>query len=126
MCTLSAYSMLMRQSGKPFRTLFLNLVKLIQLLRVIPAISATAVRSFSYLRLVETWLRSTMSETRFNSMVFFTRKLSCSTTYVDTVVDEFISLDDTRRNKYGLPTSSCCSVQQSDKPATASLLEADD
>jgi hypothetical protein len=31
MCSLSAHSMLMQQSGKPFRTLFPNVVKLIQL-----------------------------------------------------------------------------------------------
>jgi len=125
MCTLSAYSMLMQQSGKPFRTLFPNIVKLIQLLRVIPATSATAERSFSCLRRVKTWLRSTMSQTRLNSMVILhANRLVLP--HVDTVIDEFISLNDTRRKVFDLPTSSSCSVQQSDKPATASLLETDD
>jgi len=66
MCTLLVYSMLMQQSGKPFRTLFPNIFKLIHLLRVIPA---TAERSFSCLRRVKMWLRSTMSQTRLNSIV---------------------------------------------------------
>ena len=76
MCTLSAYSMLMQQSGKPFRTLFPNIVKLIQLLTGIPATSATAERSFSCLRRVKTWLRSTMSQQHG----YFACKPSCSTT----------------------------------------------
>jgi hypothetical protein len=122
MCTLSAYSMLMQQSGKPFRTLFPNIVKLIQLLTVIPA---TAERSFSCLRRVKTGLRSTMSQTRLKSMVILhANRLVLP--HVDTVIDEFISLNDTRREVFGLPTSSSCSVQQSGKLATASLLETDD
>ena len=118
MCTLSAYSMLMLQSGKPFRTLFLNIVKLIQLLSVIPATSATAERSFNCLRRVKTWLRSTISQTRLNSMVILQANRLVQP-HIDTVIDEFISLNDTRRKIFGLPTS--CSLQQSDKPATAVL-----
>jgi len=118
MCTLSAYSMLMLQSGKPFRTLFPNIVKLIQLLSVIPATSATAERSFSCLRRVKTWLRSTISQTRLNSMVILQANRLVQP-HIDTVIDEFISLNDTRRKIFGLPTS--CSLQQSDKPATAVL-----
>ena len=93
--------------------------------QVIPATSATAERSFSCLRRVKTWLRSTMSQTRLNSMVIL-HENRLVLPHVDTVIDEFISLNDTRRKMFGLPNSSSCSVQRSDKRATASLLETDD
>jgi hypothetical protein len=86
-------------SGKDagFRCLFPELIKLLRLLSVIPASSATAERSFSALKRVKTWLRSTMSQTRLNSVLLLHvhRELSPN---MKSVMSEFIGLNDTRRS----------------------------
>jgi hypothetical protein len=50
------------------RTMYNNIEVLVQLLLVCPASSAEAERSFSSLRRLKTWLRSTMTERRLNSV----------------------------------------------------------
>ncbi len=50
------------------RGLFSQVEALLRLLLVVPASSAEAERSFSALRRLKTWLRSSMSQTRLNSV----------------------------------------------------------
>ena len=45
---------------------FSELVKLVKLISVIPATNTTSERSFSALRRLKTWLRTTTSQTRLN------------------------------------------------------------
>jgi len=47
---------------------FIQVEKLVRILLVSPASSAVAERSFSALRRLKTWLRSTMSQVRLNSV----------------------------------------------------------
>ena len=51
------------------RSLFTEIDKLLHIYLTIPVITCTAERSFSVLRRVKTYLRSTMTEERLNSVV---------------------------------------------------------
>ena len=53
----------------PAQRLHAQLVRLLTLYRVMPVTSATAERSFSTLRRVKTYLRSTMTQKRLNSVL---------------------------------------------------------
>jgi len=57
-----------RQNPEEVRTLFGEVERLIRLLLVVPASSATAERSFSCLRRLKMYLRSTASQSRLNHM----------------------------------------------------------
>lgn len=50
------------------RSLFSQVEALVRLLLVVPASSVEAERSFSALRRLKTWLRSSMSQTRLNNV----------------------------------------------------------
>ena len=52
-----------------YQAILPQLMKLLQLLLVIPATSATSERSFSSLRLVKTFLRTTMNQERLNYLM---------------------------------------------------------
>ena len=66
--SIKDYSAFLCSKGAPFQALFPQLVKLMQLLLIVPATSASAERSFSCLRRVKTWLRSTRTQDRLNSV----------------------------------------------------------
>lgn len=83
-----------------FRCLFPEIMKLLQLLCVIPASSATAERSFSALKRVKTWLRSTMSPTRLNSVLLLHVHRE-QMPNIKSVMAEFIGLNDKRRRIFG-------------------------
>ena len=51
------------------RNLFPAVEQLIRLMLICPVTSCTAERSFSALRRMKTWLRSTMTESRLNSVI---------------------------------------------------------
>ena len=76
-----------------------------QLLMIVPATSASAERSFSCLRRVKTWLRSTMSQARLNSVALLHAN-RCLTPNLNTVLDDFINLNDVRRRTFGSVTFS--------------------
>ena len=102
--SIQEYCELLRAKGAPFRALFPHLVQLIQLLIVVPATSATAERSFSCLRRVKTWLRSTMSQTRLNNTVLLHAHRHL-TPDISTVTNDFINLNDQRRRIFGAASS---------------------
>jgi hAT family C-terminal dimerisation region len=79
-----------------FRSLFPELLKLMRMLAVIPALSATAERSFSALKPVKTWLTSTMSPARLNSVLLFNVRKELSSD-IKSVMADFIGLNNTRR-----------------------------
>jgi len=60
--------------GKPkdVRVMLPETMKLVNLLTVVPASSATAERSFSSLRRLKTWLRSTTTQLCLNSLAILT------------------------------------------------------
>ena len=58
----------LKKMAKEVRSLFPQVEKLIRLLLVVPATSCTAECSFSALRRLKTWLRSTMTQSRLNAI----------------------------------------------------------
>ncbi len=76
--------------------------ELLVLLAVNPASSATAERSFSSLRRLKTWLRSTMSQQRLNSCaVCNTHRSTLDAVDIKTIRDELISRNDFRQRLFG-------------------------
>ena len=76
--------------------------RLTKLLLVVPATSATAERSFSALRRVKTYLRSTMGQSRLNSVLV----LHCHQDRVDDlniveIAQEFVCANDSRSTAFG-------------------------
>jgi len=88
--------------GKPkdVRVMFPETMKLVNLLTVVPASSATAERSFSSLRRLKTWLRSTTTQLRLNSLAILTAHREYEP-HVDEVLSEFIGLNELRQIIFG-------------------------
>ena len=66
--TLSRAVSILYSVAPEVRELFSEVEKLVRLLLVCPCASAEAERSFSALRRLKTWLRSTMTQSRLNSV----------------------------------------------------------
>ena len=84
------------------RLLFNQVETLLRLLLVVPATSCEAERSFSGLRRLKTWLRSTTSQERLNSIAV----CNVHHKYIDAidlycVVNDFVSLSDRREQLFG-------------------------
>ena len=76
--------------------------KLVRLLLVSPASSAEAERSFSALRRLKTWLRSTMTQVRLNSLaVCHVHQEVLDVIDVDALINEFVSRNETRASMFG-------------------------
>ena len=85
---------------KEVRLLFPETMKIGNLLTVVPASSATAERSFSCLRRLKTWLRSTTSQSRLNSLALLNAHRDY-TPSMETVLGEFIALNELRQRIFG-------------------------
>jgi hypothetical protein len=66
--TLDEYSHTLRSASSETRALFPFIETLVRLLLVRPVSSAESERSFSALRRLKSWLRSTMTQTRLNAV----------------------------------------------------------
>lgn len=83
-------------------------VKFIKLLLTIPVTSCTAERSFSGLRRLKTYLRSTMTSDRLNSMAILNvHKEEAGELDLDSLADKFISRSSVRRNTFFSENQSC-------------------
>ena len=93
---------LKNESIKAERSLIKNVIKLMKLVLVGAATSATPERSFSLARRLKTWLRSTMSQKRFNSLAIlsFYKELTDKLSLVD-VANEFVASKPTRKDIFG-------------------------
>ena len=79
------------------RSIYSEIVTLVELIFVMPATNATSERSFSALRRIKSYLRTTMSQQRLNNlMVLFIHGDSLDEMNLEDVADEFISAKDTR------------------------------
>ena len=92
----------MRTSVPEVRRLFGQVEVLLRLLLVVPGTSCEAERSFSALRRLKTWLRSTMTQRRLNS----TAVCHVHQKYIDeidsrTLLNEFVSGVDRRIELFG-------------------------
>lgn len=84
------------------RQLFPCVQKILETILVVPPSSASAERSFSQLRRVKSWLRSTMTQKRLNSLLILTvhkKALDCLDR--SAVLNEFIGRSQIRKCAFG-------------------------
>ena len=93
---------LMNDYTKAERILIKNVIKMMKLVFVGAATSATPERSFSLARRLKTWLRSTMNQKRFNSLAIlsFHKEITDEISVVD-AANEFVATKPTRKNIFG-------------------------
>ena len=76
--------------------------RLIKLYLTVPMTSATAERTFSTLRRLKNFLRSTMTQTRLNNIIMLhTHKDRTDNLDLDVIATEFISANDRRQSFFG-------------------------
>ena len=84
------------------RTMFDQINKLLHILLTIPVTTATAERSFSTLRRLKTYLRSTMSQSRLNHlMILHIHKNRTDELNILDIAKEFIEVNDRRIKFFG-------------------------
>ena len=87
--------------SEPEKSLFSQVVKLTRLLLVIPATNAVSERSFSAMRRIKTYLRSTMLQERLNAvMIMHVHKDLTETLDLPCIANEFCVKSDYRKNKF--------------------------
>ncbi len=85
------------------QNLFPNVYRLLRILITIPVSAATAERSFSSLRRLKTYLRSTMVQKRLNAVaVMNVHKHVLDSICLETVANDFISKSESRKNTFGI------------------------
>ena len=83
------------------RSLLSQVVLLMKLILVMPATNSTSKRSFSALRRIKTYLRSTMKQERLNSlMVLHVHKDLIDALDLLQVANEFVEGNDTRKQSF--------------------------
>jgi hypothetical protein len=101
--TVSQAVVEMRNMLPEVRAEFPQVTTLLKLLIVSPASSAEAERSFSALRRLKTWLRSTMTETRLNAVSVchvHQQKLDCIV--IRQLMHQFVACNDKRKSIFGI------------------------
>ncbi|PIK41115.1 putative zinc finger MYM-type protein 1-like [Apostichopus japonicus] len=100
--TIEGIHKTMRDMNPQMRQMFRAVEQLLRLLLVSPASSCTAERSFSALRRIKTWLRSTMGQTRLNNLMVCAvhSDLLMEINPLD-IAKEFVSNCQTRRVVFG-------------------------
>ena len=89
------------------RKLIKNVVIIIRLVLTMGATSATPERSFSTMRRLKTWLRSTMSQKMFNALTLMNEnKAILDTISLMDIANEFVSVRPSRQNIFGKFTES--------------------
>jgi hAT family C-terminal dimerisation region len=92
----------LRNMSTDMRSMFSEVEKFVRLLMVCPCSSATAERSFSALRRLKTWLRSSMSQSRLNNVaVCHCHQDLLDDFDVDPLIKEFVCRSDVRINLFG-------------------------
>jgi hypothetical protein len=99
---VSEVTALFREMVPEVRQLFCQVEILLRILLVCPASSAEAERSFSGLRRLKTWLRSTMSQNRLNSVcVCHIHQDLLDAIDIDALMKDFVSRSDVRQSIFG-------------------------
>ena len=84
------------------KSLFSEVFKMIQLLLTIPVTTATAEQTFSVLRRLKTFLRSTVSQPRLNhALLLHIHKDRTDNINLISIAKEFISFNERRQNYFG-------------------------
>lgn len=89
-------------SSTEVKQLFCEVQKLLRLLLVLPVSSCEAERSFSSLRRLKTYLRSTMSQSRLNSVALLhAHQQEVMAIPVEEILKDFVSLNSSRMQTFG-------------------------
>jgi hypothetical protein len=105
--TLDKCASILRNMAPPMRAMFPLVEALVRLLLVNPASSATAERSFSSLRRLKTYLRSTCGQRRLNNLAFcHIHKDIMDSINVNELMKEFVLARDSRAVLFGRITDS--------------------
>ena len=91
---------LLKDSNRDTWLLIPSVIKIIKLLLVVAPTSATAERSFSMMRRIITWLRSTMKQKRFNSLAILTTHKDLTTYLFQDMKNDTITSDDLQLMTY--------------------------
>ena len=90
----------MKQPGK--RELLSEIHEVLKLILVIPATNASSERSFSALKRVKTYMRTTMSQDRLNNlMMLYVHKEKTDNLCLIDVCNEYVSRSESRLSKFG-------------------------
>ena len=91
-----------KQLSEAEKCMITGFITLCKLVLVNPAISAAGYRSFSSSRRLKTWLRSTMTQTRFSNLAILnTRKQRTEKLCLIDVANEFAALNENRKSNFG-------------------------
>ena len=92
----------MQTLDKPARGIYSEVLTLIKLLLVMPASNATSERSFSALRRVKTYLRTTMTQERLNNlMLLHVHQESLDKLDLPVIAEEFVRGSKHRLSLFG-------------------------
>ena len=84
-----------------------EIITICKLLLVNPATSEAGERSFSFARRLKTWLRSTMTQTRFRNLTILnTHKQRTDKLCLIDVANEFAALNENRKSNFGTSKAS--------------------
>ena len=104
--SISAFADFFCKKPKEVRSLFCEIERLLQLLLVVLASSATAERSFSCLRRLKTYLRTTMSQPRLNHMALLNvYQVRVNSLDIAALQESFVRKHDSRRKIFGFSTA---------------------
>ena len=98
---LSVFSYLKTLSSAE-KTFYTEVIKVAKLILVMPATNATSESSFSALRRLKTWLRSTTTQSRLNwCMLLHIHKEKTDALQITSVANEFVSRNENRVRLFG-------------------------
>lgn len=83
------------------RELISEVITLMKLILVMPATNSTSERSFSAMRRVKSYLRSTMNQERLNSLILHVHKDQTDTLDLPSIANEFVSKSERRTHVFG-------------------------
>ncbi len=84
------------------KSFYSEVVKVAKLILVMPATNATSERSFSALRRLKTWLRTTSSQARLNwCMMLHIHKERTDALPMSDLLNEFVVRNDSRKRLFG-------------------------
>ena len=90
-----------KQLSEAEKCMITEIITLCKLLLVNPAISAAGEKSFSSVRRLKTWLRSTMTQTRFSNLTILnTHKQRTDKLCLTDVANEFTALNENRKSNF--------------------------
>ena len=94
--------LVLRELKPAMRAIYSEIVTLVIILLVIPAANATSERTFSALRRVKTYLRSTMTQTRMNNLItLHVHKERTDALDLKAIANEFTARNERRRCMFG-------------------------